>query len=156
MESLVEIKTIKLVGLSLQTKTSNDHGQSAIDCKALWELFVNNKYAERINSKTSEDIIGVYYDYEADSSKPFSYFVGCSVHDDEQIPGGCSTLVIPAGKYLKINAKGKMPDCVVNAWKKIWTMDIRRSYQIDFEVYDERSRDWNDAEVDLYLSVAEK
>lgn len=46
-----------------------------------------------------------------------------------------------------------MPDCVINTWKEVWTSNIARTHQIDFEVYDERSRDWNDAEVDVYLSI---
>jgi predicted transcriptional regulator YdeE len=46
-----------------------------------------------------------------------------------------------------------MPDCVINAWKDVWVSSIPRSYKMDFEVYDERSKDWNNAEVEVYLSV---
>ena len=46
-----------------------------------------------------------------------------------------------------------MPDCVINAWKEIWGSNIPRSYKMDFEVYDERSKDWGNAEVEVYLSV---
>jgi predicted transcriptional regulator YdeE len=52
-----------------------------------------------------------------------------------------------------LNAKGKIPDCIANARKKIWTSNIPRKYQRDFKVYDERSKNWNDAEVDVYLSI---
>jgi len=52
-------------------------------------------------------------------------------------------------------ASGKMPDCVANTWKEIWNSGIPRAYQTDFEVYDERSRDWNNAVVDVYVSTTE-
>jgi len=61
-------------------------------------------------------------------------------------------LTIPKREFNKITAKGKMPHCIINAWKKIWTSGIQRAYNVDFEVYDERSQDWSDAEIDIYLS----
>lgn len=70
-----------------------------------------------------------------------------------EVPQGLENLIIPKGTYHKINAKGKMPDCVSNTWKEVWASSIPRTYQIDFEVYDERSKDWNNAEVDAYLSI---
>ncbi len=69
------------------------------------------------------------------------------------VPPGLGSITIPQGIYYKIIAKGKMPDCVIKAWKEVWASDIPRTYNIDFEVYDERSKDWNKAEVDVYLSV---
>ncbi|MFT3910863.1 MAG: GyrI-like domain-containing protein [Ferruginibacter sp.] len=150
----VKIRNTRLVGISLQKPTSNTGGQSSVDCKNLWERFVNEKHIDTITGKISEDIFGVYYKYEADSSKPFYYFVGCEVDKDAHIPHGLESITIPEGVYLKIKAKGKMPDCVINAWKNIWVSGLPRTYQVDFEVYDKRSKDWNDAEVDVYLSVA--
>lgn len=30
-----------------------------------------------------------------------------------------------------------MPDCVANAWRDIWAGNLERTYQTDFEIYDE-------------------
>jgi len=46
-----------------------------------------------------------------------------------------------------------MPECVINTWKEVWVSNIPRAYKIDFEVYDERSKDWNNAELEVYLSI---
>lgn len=62
-------------------------------------------------------------------------------------------LEVPAGKYHKVVASGKMPDCMTEAWKAIWRSDVERKYNVDYEVYDQRSKDWNQAEVDIYLSI---
>lgn len=38
-------------------------------------------------------------------------------------------------------------------WDKIWEANIKRAYKADFEVYDERSRDWDSAEVDIFINI---
>ena len=151
----VELEAITLIGLSLKTKTTNANGQSGIDCGNLWQEFEKENYADKIPGKLSNEILAVYHQYEGDHTKPFCYFIGCKVKITSQIPQGLESLVIRKGAYQKIIAKGKMPDCIANAWKEIWSSDIPRAYQADFEVYDERSRDWSNAEVDIFLSVKE-
>jgi predicted transcriptional regulator YdeE len=149
----VELEETKLVGLALKEKTTNVNEQSSIDCGNLWQEFEKGKYAEMIPNKLTEEILAVYHQYEGDHTQPFSYFIGCKVKPGTEAPVGLETLTIAKGTYQKIDAKGKMPDCVANAWKEIWVSDIPRSYKMDFEVYDEKSKDWNDAEVEVYLSV---
>lgn len=149
----VELKDITLIGLALKTKTININGQSSIDCGNLWQEFEKGKYADIIPNKLSDEIFGVYHHYEGDNTKPFSYFVGCRVKSDKDVPQGLYSLTIPEGAYHKISAKGKIPDCVINAWKEVWVSNIPRTYQTDFEIYDERSKDWSDAEVDVYVSI---
>jgi predicted transcriptional regulator YdeE len=151
--NIVELDAIKLIGLALKTKTTNVNEQSGIDCGNLWQEFEKGKYAEMIPNKLTDEVLAVYHQYEGDHTKPFSYFIGCKVKEDTEVPAGLDSLTIAKGTYQKIEAKGIMPDCVINTWKEIWVSDIPRSYKMDFEVYDERSRDWSNAEVDLYLSV---
>jgi len=63
------------------------------------------------------------------------------------------SLLVPDAVYSKIIAKGQMPDCIANAWKDIWASKIDRAYSYDFEIYDERSKDWSDAEVEIFVSI---
>ena len=149
----VLLDEIKLIGLSLNKKTSNHNGQSGIDCGNLWQKFENENYIDKIPEKLSNEILAVYHQYEGDHTKPFSYFIGCKVPNDTEVPAGLESLTIPAETYQMIIAKGEMPYCVTNVWKEIWNSNIERSYSLDFEVYDERSKDWSDAEVEIYLSI---
>ena len=151
--SKVKLEEFFLTGLALQTKTTNTNGQSAIDCGNLWQEFEKEKYAEIIPGKVNGEILAVYHQYEADHTAPFSYFIGCKVKPGSEIPKGLQRLFIPAGTYQKITAKGNMPDCLIKTWNEIWHSDIPRSYQIDFEVYGEKSSDWNNAEVEIYISI---
>lgn len=149
----IELEETKLIGLALRTKTTNEMGQSGIDCGNLWQKFEKENYVDKIPNKLSDEILAVYYQYEGDHTKPFAYFIGCKVRNDTEVPQGLESLIIPKGTFQKINSKGKMPDCVANTWKEIWSSNIPRAYQADFEVYDERSKDWNNAEVDFFVSV---
>ena len=149
----IKISSFKLIGLKLEKKTTNEGGQSGIDCGNLWQKFEKENFLERIPNKLGDDIYAVYFDYEGDHTQPFSYFIGCKVKSDAPVPPGLDTLTIAHGTFHKIDAKGKMPDCIVNAWKEVWDSKIPRSYEMDFEVYDERSKDWSNATVELYLSI---
>jgi predicted transcriptional regulator YdeE len=147
-----KIAGFKLIGLKLSNPTTNENGQSSTDCGNLWQKFENENFAEMIRGKLSNEIYAVYYNYEGDHTKPFSYFIGCKVEDHTEIPEGMDTLIIPAENCTKVIAAGKMPECISGAWKEIWHSQIDRAYQFDFEVYDERSKDWNNAVIDIFVS----
>jgi predicted transcriptional regulator YdeE len=149
----IELEEIKLIGLALGKKTTNEMGQSSIDCGNLWQRFEKENYANKIPGKLSDEILAVYHQYEGDHTHPFSYFIGCKVKADTKIPEGMDSLIVPKAIYQKINSSGKMPDCVADTWKQIWNSNIPRAYQTDFEVYDERSKDWSNAEVEIFISI---
>lgn len=143
----------KLIGLKLNKRTTNENGQSAKDCGELWQSFEMNAIANQIPNRLSDGIYAVYFDYKSDENGTFSYFIGAKVAPDAQAPEGLDELLVPKQTYKKLTAKGKMPDCIAEAWQNIWKSDLNRKFGFDFELYDERSRDWENAEVDIYLSI---
>jgi predicted transcriptional regulator YdeE len=147
----IKMRMVHLIGIKLKNKTINEGGQSGIDCGNLWQAFEQQHVSDRIPNKTSNAIYAVYYNYEGDHTGPFSYFIGCRVEDGTKAPDGLTNLIIPEGHYVKLWAKGIMPDCVSDTWKKIWASDMKRTYACDFELYDERSADWTNAEVDIFV-----
>lgn len=149
----IELEEIKLIGLALGTKTTNEKGQSETDCGNLWQKFEKENYVNRIPDKLSDEILAVYHQYEGDHTQPFSYFIGCKVKAGTKVPEGMDSLIISKALYEKINANGKMPDCVANTWKGIWNSNMPRAYKADFEVYDEKSKDWSKAEVEIFISI---
>ena len=142
----------KLIGLNLGKKTTNEGGQSAIDCGNLWQKFEKEGVAQKIPNKISESVYAVYFDYEGDQTQPFSYFIGCPVNMDTEATPDMDSLLIPADNYSKLMARGAMPDCISKCWKDIWNTKTGRAYNHDFEVYDERSKDWSNAEVEIFVS----
>lgn len=146
----------KLIGLRLENKTTNANNQSSVDCGNLWQKFETNKIFEIIPGKISNEIYAVYYDYEKDEKEAFSYFIGCMVDESAVAPTELDELLIPSQNYMKYTAKGAMTGCITEAWKKIWSSDNNRKFGFDFEVYDERSHNWNDAELDIYVSTSDE
>src|SRR5690606_16674840 len=118
----------ELIGLKLNRKTKNENGQSAKDCGGLWQHFEVNKTTEIIPNKISTAIYAVYYDYESDENGSFSYFLGCKVEPNTELPRNLDKLSIPAQRYHKEIAKGQMTGCVTDAWKRIWHSNINRKF----------------------------
>lgn len=147
------IDGFKLIGLKLPHKTTNEGGQSSKDCGNLWQQFEQVGVADRIPTWAGDAVYAVYYEYEGDHTQPFSYFIGCKAAPEAEAPAGLDSLLIPEGSYTKVTAKGQMPDCIASAWREVWNSGLPRAYRYDFEVYDERSKDWNDAEVELFVGV---
>ncbi|MEX1238839.1 MAG: effector binding domain-containing protein, partial [Cyclobacteriaceae bacterium] len=85
-----QIKTggFKLIGIKLPHKTSNEGGRSSVDCGKLWEKFNDDHIRDRIPGKISDEIYAVYFGYEGDHTKPFSYFIGCKVKLETRTPDG--------------------------------------------------------------------
>lgn len=70
------INPIHLVGITLDHKTTNEGGQSAINCGGLWTKFQKEGVLAGINGRLNDTIYPVYFDYEGDYMMPFSYFIG--------------------------------------------------------------------------------
>ncbi len=62
-----------------------------------------------------------------------------------------ASLTIFEENYYKLIAKGKMPGCISKSWKEIWSSKIDRAYKYAFQIYDERSRDWSNAAVGIFI-----
>ena len=149
----ISLPPFRLTGLSLGHKTTNAKGQSGKDCERLWQQFEEKNYRETIAGKITDAVYAVYYNYEGDYEHPFSYFIGCKVKAGMPVPDGLTELIIPGGNYQLIEARGKMPGCIADAWQQVLQSGINRAYGFDIELYDQRSKNWNDATVDLFVSV---
>jgi predicted transcriptional regulator YdeE len=146
----------KLVGLKLVGKTTNQNNQSGKDCGHLWQKFERDNILELIPNKLSIKVYAVNFNYEGDETNPFSYFIGCKVDMNSETPKELEYLIIPSQYYKRFTAKGAMTECITDTWKQIWNSRLNRKFGFDFEVYDERSKDWSNAEVDIYISTNEQ
>lgn len=151
------MEKLRLIGLKLSKETSNMNSQSSKDCGELWQKFEQEAIKNVIPNKLSDSIYAVYFDYSHDqhNNKVLSYFIGCNVEEGTDIPNGLVELNIPVQKYHIELATGKMTDCISEAWFRIENSTIDRKYGFDFELYDERSQDWNNAAVEIYISINE-
>ncbi|MGM0945350.1 MAG: GyrI-like domain-containing protein [Bacteroidota bacterium] len=152
-KNIETLPSFELIGIKLPNKTWNRGGKSSVDAGNLWQRFHDAGVFHQIPSKLSEEVYAVYFDYDGDQDDPFSYFIGCKVSPNAFLPEGLDRLIIPSQTYQKLIAKGPMPDCISGLWKEIWQSEISRAFIVDFEIYGEKSKNWESAEVDVYLSI---
>lgn len=140
--------------IGIKVKTTNENGQSAQDIGALWERFMAENIVSKIPNKVDNSILSLYTNYEGDHTKPYDTILGCRVTTLNPIPEGMIGQTFETQNYAKFNAKGNLMQGVVyDAWTKIWTKDLNRTFKADFEVYGEKAENRNHAEVDIYVSI---
>jgi predicted transcriptional regulator YdeE len=153
MDDKVQISSFKIVGISV--RTTNQDGRSMADMGQLWNRFYSEDIISLIPNKVSDDIYSIYTDYETDYKGTYTAIIGCKVNSLDSIPKGLIVREFQGGRYSRYIAKGKMPDAVINQWKTIWEKDteLNRKYTADFEVYGQKSRDPDNAEIEVYVAT---
>lgn len=145
------MKAFKIIGISVRTKNENNQAQT--DINNLWNQWFEENVAFRIPNKVSDAIINMYTDYESDENGYYTCILGYQVENLDSVPKGLIGKEIPALKYKEFTATGKLPDCVVDTWKMIWSLKFDRSYQADFDVYEPSKMNPENAVVKTYLSI---
>jgi len=139
--SNIHVAPFNIVGISIRTTNEND--QSAKDIPELWNKFFTEKSGDIIVDKTDTNIYCVY-----------TVLLGYKVKGLDSMPKGLKGKSFGGGKYRKYNAKGKLSEGVVyNAWSEIWNSDINRAYTADFEIWGEKAKNPDDAEIDIFVAV---
>lgn len=122
--------------------------------------YFSQQFAEQIPHRKHPGVtLVVYTDYASDEHGDYTYFIGEEVSSFENVPDGLNKLTISAAKYQKFTTpSGKMPEVVINAWQQIWKMSSadfggKRTYQADFEIYDDRARDPANTCLDIYIGI---
>jgi predicted transcriptional regulator YdeE len=148
----VIIEPFTIVGISV--RTTNQDGQAAQDIAGLWNRFLEENLAAQIPNRTDEAIYSVYTDYEGDHTQPYTVVLGCRVSNTAVVPDGMIVKHFLGGTYQPFVAKGGLSKGIVyQAWTEIWKADPDRAYTADFEVYGEKARNPEVAEVDIYVAV---
>jgi len=149
-------KAFDVIGISLRTTTKAAVAEGTID--KLWEQFFVKDILTQIPHKIDNAIIAVYYDFESDKSGSYNVLIGARVSSLDTVPTGLTALHIPAQKRnVFISEKGPRGTIVFDLWKKIWALEdsgkLNHSYTADYEVYDERSLDPENAQVEIHIGV---
>lgn len=146
------IEKFHVIGISV--RTTNENMQATTDIPALWAKFMQENLGAKISDKIDETVYCIYAEYESDFTKPYTTILGCEVKNLNSIPEGFVGLTIEKSNYEKFTAKGNlMQGAVFNEWMKIWNTPIDRKYTADFEVYNEKSQNPLEAEVDIFIAV---
>lgn len=129
----VEEKTIS--GISVRTRNANEFNPQTARIGALYQEF-DKKVP--VDYKSGARVYGVYYDYESDHNGEFSVLAGTDRLATS--PGlALKQVMLTRGVYLMFEAKGQVPQVVIETWTKIWdyfadeASEYKRTYSTDFE-----------------------
>jgi predicted transcriptional regulator YdeE len=152
---MIQQKGFKIIGIS--TKTSNRNGEAANDIGALWGQFISENLLEKIPNQIDSDILCIYTDYESDYTGKYTCLLGLKVSSLDTIPEELTGREFKGGNFQTFLAKGELPQAIVDTWQQIWdeNQTLNRSYTYDYEVYDERSRQGIDSEVEIFIAKNE-
>lgn len=151
--------SFQIIGMTARTSNANEMKANA-QIPHLWETYYQQQVFTQIPAASEQPITyGLYSDYVSDVNGEYSVTIGLEANAEE-LPQGLVAKKIPAAKYLVFTSeKGPLPQIVIKAWQDIWAWfeqsNIERAYTGDFEVYDERCTDPNEARIDIYIAIKE-
>jgi predicted transcriptional regulator YdeE len=159
-KSTIELSAIKLVGVTARTNNAAEMKlETAKIGTTMQKFFSDNIRAKILHRKNPGKVMAVYTNYASDFTGDYTYFIGGEVTSFEGINEGLESMTIPPQSYTKFtSAAGAMPNIVIDMWQQIWQMQVaelggERAYVADFEIYDERSHDPQNAIVDVYIGI---
>ncbi|MCW8821576.1 MAG: GyrI-like domain-containing protein [Sulfurovum sp.] len=138
----IELTSKEIVGLQARIKNLDERHPDIQKIGALWRRFIGKVLPPFPH-------YGVYHNYDTDFRGTYDLLAGIETEPNEQF----DSVTIKEGKYLKFSAKGELHQAVMKCWEQIWayfqdpSIDERRAYETDFEVY--KSMD----EVEVYIGV---
>ena len=160
-QSLIKLPEIKLVGICVRTNNQQEQDKMQGKIFPCVQRYFHSQLADKIpQRKKPGTTFCAYTDYVSDYTGDYTYFIGEEVvFFAPTLPEGFERLVIPEQQYVKFTTPpAPMPDVVINAWSKIWTMSPKqlggtRAYKTDFEIYDERASDHQNIVMDLFIGI---
>ncbi len=147
-----------VVGISTRTTNANEmSGKGAIAQQ--WARFMKEGLLSKIPNKVDSNILAVYTGYESDANGAYTYMIGAKVSSADDVPPGMAAKKVPTGRYAVFTSeKGFVGKVVPETWSRILAVPKsapggNRTYQADFEVYDQRAADPQNAQVDIYVGI---
>ena len=158
MEPRIVMKDeFNLIGIECRTKNADEmtpHGKIG----PMWGRFAAERVVERIPDKTEPCAYGLYTDYESDENGTYTLLAGCTSKSLDKIPEGMTGIHVPKTKYAVFTSeKGPLPRIGLELWQHIWNYSkqgvVERTFTHDFELYDERSKNLNDGQIEIWIGI---
>lgn len=145
-----------VIGITVRCSTQEAIRNNTIG--KLWQRFFEDQIFTKIPNKIDTTLIALYYDFESDKTGEYTTLIGVRVSSDKEVPSGMVVKHVPAdNREVFLTEQGPMGQVVFGTWQKIWQLEdagkLKHSYTVDYELYDERSRDLQNAQVEIHVGV---
>jgi predicted transcriptional regulator YdeE len=159
MPKKIHQEAFSIVGIEARTSNAQEMKGEGVIPKQ-WQKFFQDGVQQKIANRTDPNLYALYTDYASDRDGEYSFVIGVKVDAGAPVPPGMVLKKIPGGDYAVITSeKGPVAKVVVAAWQKVWALEDKaqlgapRTYKADFEIYDSRSTDPQNSQVDLYIGL---
>lgn len=145
-----------VIGITVRCSTQEAIRNNTIG--KLWQRFFEDQIFTKIPNKIDTTLLALYYDFESDKSGEYTTLIGVRVSSIKEVPAGMVAKHVPAdNREVFLTEQGPMGQVVFGTWQKIWQLEdagkLKHSYTVDYELYDERSRDLQNAQVEIHVGV---
>ena len=147
-----------VAGIAARTSNAKEMTADGVIGKQ-WARLMQEDVLAKIPEKADASIVAVYTDYASDKDGEYTYLLGARVTSDTALPGGITGKKISAGKFAVFTTeKGPGPKVVPEAWMRINSLSKSalggdRTYRADYEIYDERARDPQNLQAEVYVGI---
>lgn len=148
-----------VAGYLVRTNNADEAGVKS-KIGPLWQRFMQQNLAGQIPNCTGAAFTVVYSNYAGDEKSDYDYLLGARVSSVDNLPAGMtSRKVEPAIYAIILTEKGQMPGVLQATWARIWHMSpaelgSKRAFVTDYEIYDARSADPANAQVEIHIGLA--
>lgn len=155
---VVEEAGFSVIGIAERTTNAKEVSGEGVIGKQ-WGRFMQENLLARIPNKADSSIVAVITDYASDKDGEYTHLIGARVTSTAGVPEGMVVKKVPAGKYAIFSSeKGPVAEVVVRTWQRIWAQPKtspggNRAYKADYEVYDERAMDPQNAQMDVHVGI---
>src|SRR5215467_851739 len=149
------IASFTVIGIEARTTNAKEATPDGIIGKQ-WQKLFGEGVLDRIPERIDRNVYAVYSDYTSDHNGEYSFLIAAKVKDGTTPPIGRVAKQVGAGRYAVFTSeKGPFAKVVPAVWQKIFRLEdagtLNRLYLTDFEIYDQRARDPQNGQVDIYV-----
>lgn len=147
-----------VIGIAERTTNAQEMSGNGVIGKQ-WGHFTQDNVFGQIPNRADTSTIAVITDYASDKDGEYTHLIGARVTSTADVPAGMVVKKVPAGKYaIFTSEKGPVAQVVVGTWQRIWAQPKSapggdRAYKADYEVYDERAVDPQNAQMDVHVGI---
>ena len=155
---VVQKSAFTVVGIAVRTDNAKEMSGNGVIAKHWGRLFQEG-IIDKIQNKADRNIVAVYTDYASNHDGEYTFLLGSRVTSDANVPTGMVSRTIPGGKFAVFTTDQGPADRVIPAaWMKINSLPktavgADRLYRADYEIYDERAKDPQNMQADIYVGI---
>ncbi len=155
---VTEESGFSVIGVEARTSNAKEMTPESVIGKQ-WTRFMKENLAAQVPNKVDSTLLAVYTDYASDKDGEYTFILGARVTSATQVPKGMVARKVQPGRYaIFTSEKGPVAKVVSETWQRIWSVPKAspggdRAYKTDYEVYDQRASNPEDAQVDVHVGI---